>query len=250
MKLFATFNDSSKEKSFFIKEIFNDISSNYDITNAMLSLNTYRLWHRRVLRESNLDTGGSLVDFCTGTGELLIKFYKKFKLSRAVGIDISTGMLEIAQKKIDKLDKRYGDIRLYDIPAENTGLDEKFDCATIAFALRNVSNVPAVFLELKRVVKDSGKIVLLELTLPEQKILKTLHKYYLKSVLPVIGYFFSRNRKAYKYLAESIINFPQPTTIAKMLEEAGFMNIKVIRLSMGIATIFTGENTTTDHNIS
>ena len=242
MKSFSIFNDQSKEKSSFIKEVFDDISSSYDMINGILSLFIYKMWQRRIIKESSLCIGGSAIDFCTGTGELLIKLCKRYKLSHAVGIDISTGMLEIAKKKIEKMDDLNSLIEFYNVPAENTGLTEKFDCATIAFALRNISNASEVFYEMRRVVKKGGKIIILELTTPDQKILKAIYKIYLRSIVPIVGYIYSRNKKAYKYLAESIINFPSSDIIVDTLEKAGLSNIKVIRLSMGASTIFSCNN--------
>lgn len=241
MRFFATFNNHSKEKRFFIKKIFDDISGRYDLLNGVLSLWVYRLWHRRVMKESGLSSNGSLVDFCTGTGELLIKFYRRFNLSRAVGIDISPGMLEIARKKIKALNLSSSAVDLCQVPAECTDLSEKFDCATIAFALRNVSDVSAVFLEMKRVIKDGGRVIALELTIPEAGFFKFIYKLHLKYLIPFVGNILSGNREAYAYLGESIINFPKPDAIVNIMEKSGLVNNRVISLSFGIATIFTGE---------
>lgn len=237
---YAEFNNHSDEKSFFVKSTFDSISGEYDLLNGILSIGIYRLWHRRVMKESGLKEGGSIIDFCTGTGELLLKFSKKFKLSKGTGIDISSEMLKITKEKIDKenLDKT---LLLYEVPAENTGLNEKADCSTIAFALRNVKDVGAVFTEMARVTKDGGKVLALELTTPRRKILKGPYKLYLKKVMPLIGKIFAGNMEAYKYLGESIINFPEAEIILRLMENAGLKNAKAIPLTFGAATLFVGE---------
>lgn len=239
---YATFNNHSDEKSSFVKSTFDNISKEYDLLNGILSFGVYKLWHRRVMKESGLKKGGSVVDFCTGTGELLLKFNKRFDLSKGVGIDVSPQMLKIAKEKIDGL-KLNNHIKLYEVPAENTGLDEKADCSTIAFALRNVKDVGAVFTEMVRVTKnDGGKVLALELTTPRKKIIKGFYKLYLKKIMPLVGNLFSGNREAYKYLGESIINFPEPEVILELMKKAGLKNTKAISLTFGAATLFVGEN--------
>ncbi|HCT64189.1 MAG TPA: hypothetical protein DIC60_02765, partial [Lachnospiraceae bacterium] len=162
---YTAFNNHSDEKSSFVKSTFDNISKEYDLLNGILSFGVYKLWHKRVMKESGLNIGGSVIDFCTGTGELLLKFNRKFKLSKGIGIDISPQMLKIAKEKIDGL-KLNNHLKLYEVSAEKTGLDEKAGCSTIAFALRNVKDVGIVFAEMARVTKDGGKILALELTTP------------------------------------------------------------------------------------
>jgi demethylmenaquinone methyltransferase/2-methoxy-6-polyprenyl-1,4-benzoquinol methylase len=237
---YTTFNNHSDEKSSFVKNTFNNISKEYDLLNGILSFGVYRLWHRRVMKESGLKIGGSVIDFCTGTGELLLKFNRRFNLSKGAGIDISSQMLKIAQNKIDKLNLNEK-LELYEIPAENTGVDEKFDCSTIAFALRNVKDVGAVFTEMSRVTKVGGKVLALELTKPRKSIIKGFYKMYLKIVMPLVGKIFSGNWEAYKYLGVSIINFPEAEVVLSLMKKAGLKNTKAIPLTFGAATLFVGE---------
>ena len=237
MKSFATFNSHDPQKGDYIRNLFNNIASRYDLLNYILSFGIYRLWYRRVLKESGCPKNGTVIDFCTGTGELLILFNKKFKLHRGIGIDISEHMLDVARNKIK--DNTIFDFKC--VCAEDTGVMEKCDCVTMSFALRNVTNVDHVYNEMARLVRRGGKVPILELTAPQNPIMKLFHKIYLKTVLPCMGWLLSGDSKAYTYLAESIINFPTNRVITGLMRKAGFRNIRVEPLSFGIASLFIAE---------
>jgi len=220
--------------------MFDRISSRYDRLNAVLSAGTFNFWHARLLDESRCPRGGSVVDLGTGTGEVLLRFCRRFDISKGVGIDISEKMLEIARRKAARagLSDR---LTFLNRPAEETGLDGAFDCATTAFVLRNVDDLGALFREMARLVKPGGTVLALELTVPQNRFLRLPYGAFIRHLLPAAGGFLTGERGAYRYLGESILRFPVPEVITGMMTSAGIRDAQAISLTGGIATLFTGK---------
>ena len=217
------------------RDIFDSISKKYDISNFVLSLGLEKIWRRKFLK--CIGPGQKkILDACCGTGTST--YYLWQGGSRIVtGIDFSRGMIEIARK-------RYGNkegITFYAKDATNTGFkDDSFDCAAIAFGIRNILERKKALSELQRIVKPSGSIVILEFNHIEKGIMARLSGFYINRIMPFMGGLLTNNRQAYDYLAKSIRQFPSPEGFMSLMKDSGWTDIEHLALTGGICSIFTG----------
>ncbi|HRZ86858.1 MAG TPA: ubiquinone/menaquinone biosynthesis methyltransferase [bacterium] len=238
---FTSFNNPAPERSVYVREMFDRIARWYDFLNAALSLGVVYVWRARLLREAECPRGGSVVDLCTGTGKVLEGFLKRSGIASGVGIDLSPGMLRVAAEKARK-EGNAGRLRYVNALAEKPPVrDGAFDRATIAFGLRNVRDVEQVFRAMAASVREGGKVIALELTLPRNSFLQGLYRRYLRALLPLVGGAVTGNRDAYDYLTETILAIPESGVIAGMMARAGLRNVRIIPLAFGSATLFIGE---------
>ena len=218
------------------RNIFDSISKKYDLSNAILSLGLEKKWRREFL---NFVRPGekNILDACCGTGTST--FYLWQDGSRKVtGIDFSRGMIEIAG---DRYKGKEG-ITFYTKDVTDTGFtDESFDCATIAFGIRNILERKKALGELFRIVKPSGSIVILEFNHIDKGMMAKLSGFYINSIMPFMGGLVTNNRQAYDYLAESIRKFPAPEEFMVLIKDSGWKNINHLLLTGGICSIFTGQ---------
>ena len=183
--------------------------------------------------------GQTVLDLATGTADVLIVLAKNNpKIRRGFGVDPAIRMLEIGRKKIKarhldgRLELAQGDAQALPF------LDGTFDCVTIAFGIRNIPDLRLALLEMYRVTKHGGRILILEFSKPENLLLKCGHWLYLQTVVPLVGFLFSGNFKAYTYLNQTIQTFPSPDRFCKILKQMGFVNIGPHLLMGGAATIY------------
>jgi demethylmenaquinone methyltransferase/2-methoxy-6-polyprenyl-1,4-benzoquinol methylase len=222
--------------------MFNAIAGRYDFLNRLLSLGQDVRW-RRALRNFLPDHPGQIIlDLATGTADVLIVLSKDNpRVHRGYGIDPAIKMLEIGRKKIklkhmdDRLELAEGDAQALYFS------DETFDCVTIAFGIRNIPDLRLALMEMYRVVKKGGRIMILEFSKPENPILKAGHWLYLQIVVPLVGFLFSGNFKAYSYLNETIQTFPYGDRFCKILKQMGFVDIAPYPLMGGVATIYVAQ---------
>lgn len=220
--------------------MFDSIAWRYDFLNHFLSFGTDKLWRRKAIRIiSNHKQHPLILDVATGTGDLAIAAMK-LDPEKVAGIDISSGMLEIGKEKIRKLglssriELLVGDSE--DIPFP----DNTFDVCMVAFGVRNFTNPLKGLSEMMRVLKESGMIMVLEFSKPEQFPFRTVYKFYFRRVLPVLGRFFSGSKGAYTYLPESVMKFPDNENFMKLMRTAGFTDVSQKKLTGGVASIYTG----------
>ncbi|MBW1650282.1 MAG: bifunctional demethylmenaquinone methyltransferase/2-methoxy-6-polyprenyl-1,4-benzoquinol methylase UbiE [Deltaproteobacteria bacterium] len=221
----------------FIRKMFNAIAPKYDFLNRLLSLGQDIYW-RKIMAAS---VGGvkNLLDTACGTGDVAFEIAKRYKKIKIYGTDFSEEMLLIAQKKKDITDYT----NLFFVAADALLLpfeNNHFDVVTIAFGIRNIEDKKRVLTEFIRVLKPGGSVLILELTAPENRFFMELYMLYFKKILPLIGGLFSKNFQAYKYLPDSVMKFPKTSEFVKMMEKFGFKNIRIKKLSLGVATLFTG----------
>ncbi len=223
-------------------KMFNDIAGRYDFLNRLLSLGQDVRW-RKALRKFLPETDKQIIlDLATGTADVLIVLAKDNpRIHRGHGIDPAVKMLEIGRKKIkrQRLDGRLalaqGDAQA--LPFSN----DTFDAVTIAFGIRNIPDLRLALLEMFRVTKKGGKIIILEFSKPENPVLKAGHWFYLQTVVPIVGFLFSGNFKAYTYLNQTIQTFPYGDRFCKILKQMGFINIQPHALMGGAATIYVAQ---------
>lgn len=226
-------NEAPARKSPYIRTMFGRIARRYDLLNLCLSFGLDRGWRRAAVRELRLIPGDGAVDLCCGTGDVAEALARVVGREQVVGLDFVPGMLEHARAK-------FPGIRFVEGDALRTGLPEAgFDGATVAFALRNVDDVEALFREMRRLVRPGRRIVALELTRPGG-LLGVFHGFFLHWIVPLVGRLVSGDFEAYRYLARSVATFIPPVEIARRMAASGLEEVRTIPLSGGIATLIVG----------
>jgi demethylmenaquinone methyltransferase / 2-methoxy-6-polyprenyl-1,4-benzoquinol methylase len=223
-----------------VNAMFDSIARRYDFLNHFLSLGIDRLWREKAIQAIKHNIRPSqILDVATGTGDLAIAALK-LDPSKITGIDISERMLEIGRRKIEKMGLT-GKISLVQGDSESIGFEDNFfDVAMVAFGVRNFRDPDLGLREMYRVIRKGGMIMVLEFSRPTSFPFRNIYKLYFLYILPLIGRLFSKDRKAYSYLPESVMNFPDNEVFLGMLAQAGFSLIKQKRLSGGVASIYTG----------
>jgi demethylmenaquinone methyltransferase/2-methoxy-6-polyprenyl-1,4-benzoquinol methylase len=220
--------------------MFNSIAWRYDFLNHFLSFGTDRSWRRKAIATIGKRTKPSFIlDVATGTGDLAIASLK-LRPAKVTGIDISDKMLEIGKEKIRKagLSER---IELFRCDSESISFpDNSFDVSMVAFGVRNFSNPLAGLKEMRRVIRPGGMIMVLEFSRPVAFPFRQIYNFYFLNILPFFGRMFSKDKKAYSYLPDSVMNFPDNENFLKLLDDAGFDELEQKRLTRGIASIYTG----------
>jgi len=221
-----------------VESLFDDIAPSYDFLNHFLSANTDKLWRKKSVKILSVKNPKKILDVATGTGDLAIAMLK-LEPEKIIGIDISKEMLEIGKKKIKEINKEQI-IELQQNDAENIPFsNNSFDAVTIAFGVRNFENLNKGLSELYRVLNFNGTLLILEFSRPKNNLFGYFFKFYFKYILPTLGKMFSKNKVAYKYLFQSVQQFPSVNNMKNNLLSQGFINVNAKTLSMGIATIYT-----------
>ena len=231
---------SLNKKKDTIGKMFDDISSQYDFLNHFLSLGIDIIWRKKLVNMLSTNHPSAILDVATGTGDLAIEL-SRLNPKKIVGIDISKKMLEIAEEKVKKkhLDQIIS-FRLSDaekIPFSNNS----FDAVTVAFGVRNYENLKNGITEMRRVLKPGGQMLILEFSHPSVIPVKQFYQLYSRFFIPFFGRIISKNSSAYRYLPESVAAFPSGERFLDVLQEAGMVNRADIKLSFGIATLYSCE---------
>jgi demethylmenaquinone methyltransferase/2-methoxy-6-polyprenyl-1,4-benzoquinol methylase len=225
--------------------MFDRIASRYDLLNRLLSFRQDVRWRRHMAELLPVRNGLNVLDVATGTADQLIALHKyaRHRISSSIGVDMADQMLEIGRNKIKK---EFPKAPIYLESGDATSLpcdDERFDVVTITFGIRNVMDVHGALLEMYRVLKPEGRLLVLEFSLPKNIIVKKIYLFYFRYILPVLGGLISGNLYAYRYLNETVETFPFGKDFIKMMEGAGFSECRVFPLTFGIASIYVGEKT-------
>ncbi|MDA9840594.1 bifunctional demethylmenaquinone methyltransferase/2-methoxy-6-polyprenyl-1,4-benzoquinol methylase UbiE [Rubripirellula sp.] len=226
-----------------VREMFRQIAPRYDLMNHVLSLNIDRYWRWRSVRRLRIGGNSPILDTCTGTGDLALAIKRRAGESvKVVGSDFCNAMLQIADRKTKKATRENEKATF--IEADSQALpfdDDQFQCVTVAFGLRNVTDTMRGLSEMHRVCKPGGQVMILEFSRPYIIGLRQLYQFYFTSVLPKIGQLFAKNDKsAYQYLPESVGLFPDGEELASLMREAGMVNVRYTPLTIGVATIYEG----------
>jgi demethylmenaquinone methyltransferase/2-methoxy-6-polyprenyl-1,4-benzoquinol methylase len=231
------YKNSDLGKKEQVTKMFDTISGDYDGLNRVISFGIDIKWRKRVVKivkENNPDT---ILDIATGTGDLAINLAET-NATKIIGLDISSGMLEIGKVKIkkkaleSKIEMILGDSE--NMPFE----DNSFDAITVAFGVRNFETLENGLKEIYRVLKPNGTFVILETSMPTKSPFLQGYKFYTKRILPVIGKLFSKDRSAYTYLSESASAFPFGEALNNILRKIGFINVEDFPQTFGVATIY------------
>jgi demethylmenaquinone methyltransferase / 2-methoxy-6-polyprenyl-1,4-benzoquinol methylase len=226
-----------------VRAMFSGIAPRYDLLNHVLSVNIDKRW-RRSVRELLADVLGNenavVLDVACGTGDLSIEL-RSHSNAKVIGTDFCRPMLELAGQKTASLSL---DVPYIEADAMQLSFaDESFDAVTIAFGLRNLSNVSDGLQELRRVLKPGGRLVVLEFSTPRVPGFATLFNLYFTRILPRIGGAVSGSRGAYEYLPHSVMKFPDQIRLVELIEQTGFSAATYRNLTGGIAAIHSGVRT-------
>lgn len=223
-----------------IRKLFDDIAPDYDRLNHIMSLDIDKSWRRKAVRRIVCkDSPVEVLDVASGTGDFAIAIARKaYKGSRICGLDLSEGMLEIGRKKIEAAGLSE-DITMMQGDCEALPFqDGSFDRVSVAFGIRNFEHQSVGLSEMCRVLRPGGRLVILELSHPDNKILDWGFRLYSTKIMPAIGGLISGNRGAYEYLPASIFRFPKQDVILPMLHDAGFSTAEHKAFSFGICRMY------------
>lgn len=227
------------DKKAEVEIMFDKISGKYDFLNRLLSLGIDKSWRKKALKTLLPYPHDHILDIATGTGDLAFMAEAILKPVSITGVDLSQGMLEIAKKRLGGRKKTKSNIIFLKGDAEKLELaSDTFDAAIVAFGVRNFGDLQAGLCEINRVLKPGGKLMVLEFTKPRIFPFRQLFHIYFRNVLPLIGAFTSGDKKAYKYLFESVQAFPDFELFNQELTRAGFEKPKYQSLSAGICAIY------------
>lgn len=224
-----------------VAQVFHSVAAKYDIMNDLMSGGVHRLWKRHTISQSGVRAGQTVLDIAGGTGDLTLKF------SRLVGsqgqvilADINDSMLKVGR---DKLANKgiVGNVKFVQANAEELPFpDDTFDCITIAFGLRNVTDKSKALASMYRVLKPGGRLLVLEFSKPESELLSQVYDQYSFRLLPTMGKLIANDSESYRYLAESIRMHPDQETLKGMMDEVGFERTSFQNLTGGIVALHKG----------
>ena len=229
------------EKQHRVAGVFDSVADSYDVMNDVMSFGIHRLWKRFAIERSGARRGQSILDLAGGTGDLAAR------LSRLVGPegevvigDINASMLNIGRERL--LDRGIAaNVRFVQANAENLPFPENsFDCITIAFGLRNVTDKLKALKSMHSCLKPGGRVLVLEFSKPVLPGLKQAYDLYSFKVLPLMGRLIARDEGSYRYLAESIRMHPGQEELKGMMQDAGFEDCDYFNLSGGIVALHRG----------
>lgn len=226
-----------------IQSLFDSIAPDYDKLNHLLSLGVDKTWRRRALKHIvDKNTSQKILDIACGTGDFSIAIAKKVNPQTSItGLDLSEGMLKVMAEKV-------ASEGLEEIISAEQGNSEQmrfsdntFDRATIAFGIRNFENRETALKEILRVLKPSGRLVILELSEPSNPVIRWCYNLYFTKILPAIGGRISGDKAAYNYLPASVLKFPKKEEWMATMRECGYRNVIHKSFSLGICRLYVGE---------
>jgi len=222
-------------------KMFDRISGRYDFLNHFLSFGQDYLWRRAVGRIVASGPHERVLDLACGTCDLLFSAFREASdIELGVGIDPAPRMLGIgAEKTAQKPFANRVELAVGDglsLPV----VDGSFDCAMISFGIRNIPDVPRALSELHRSLERNGRLIVLEFSLPKNRLFRSLYLFYFRNVLPLLGGLISGDRRAYTYLNQTVETFFEPREFSRQMESVGFSRIMIQPLTLGVATIYVG----------
>jgi demethylmenaquinone methyltransferase / 2-methoxy-6-polyprenyl-1,4-benzoquinol methylase len=229
-----------EERKEFVREMFDSVAEKYDLLNHVLSMGIDVVWRKRATKLLKLVKGDSHLDLACGTGDFAIEVFKTYQVP-VIASDFSNEMLKHADIKFknkfnsENLTTKWADAE--DLPFD----DNSFTGVTIGFGIRNFGDKEKSLTEIFRVLKKSGRLVILEFSTIRTPIIGKIFELYFKYILPRIASLFTANKKAYTYLPDSVDTFPDQNSFCKMIELAGFQKVHYKNYHFGIASVFYGE---------
>jgi demethylmenaquinone methyltransferase/2-methoxy-6-polyprenyl-1,4-benzoquinol methylase len=228
-------------KANMVADVFHSVASRYDLMNDLMSGGIHRIWKRFTIELSGVRKGNAVLDIAGGTGDLAARFADIVGPDgRVVLADINDSMLQVGRDKL--LDQgRQGNLEFVQADAQYLPFpDDSFDCITIAFGLRNVTDKALAMRSMLRVLKPGGRLLVLEFSKPENQLLSKAYDTYSFRVLPLMGRLVANDSDSYQYLAESIRMHPDQDTLKEMMEDAGFSRCEYHNMTGGVVALHKG----------
>jgi demethylmenaquinone methyltransferase/2-methoxy-6-polyprenyl-1,4-benzoquinol methylase len=229
------------EKASRVRGVFDSVASKYDVMNDLMSMGIHRLWKRQAIEMSGAREGQQILDLAGGTGDLSIQFARIVGArGRVVLSDINASMLQNGRERLIN-EGVLGNVEFVQINAEQIPFPENsFDCVTISFGLRNVTDKEQALRSIHRVLKPGGRLLVLEFSKPTNETFRSLYDFYSFNILPKIGKVVADDEESYRYLAESIRMHPDQETLRGMMDEAGFSRTEYFNMTGGVVALHRG----------
>jgi len=228
-------------KAGMVAGVFDSVASRYDLMNDLMSAGIHRIWKRFTIELSGVRKGNAVLDIAGGTGDLAARFADIVgPQGRVVLADINDSMLRVGRDKL--LDNgRLGNLEFVQADAQHLPFpDDSFDCVTIAFGLRNVTDKSMALRSMLRVLKPGGRLLVLEFSKPQNELVSKAYDTYSFRVLPLMGRLVANDSESYQYLAESIRMHPDQDTLKEMMEDAGFSRCEFHNMTGGVVALHKG----------
>ena len=230
---------TAEKKTFLVQKLFSEVSKKYDLMNDIMSFGTHRLWKKRLIEIMNINSNDKIIDVGSGTGDLTKIILKENNNVSIYTVDLNLEMLNEAKKRFNDQQKKkikFINANAEDLPFENNF----FDKYVISFCLRNITYIEKALYESFRILKPGGIFYCLEFSAPTSSVINKIYSKYKNKIVPLIGEKVANNKNAYKYLEESISQFPNQETLLNKINNVGFEKTSYINLFDGIVSIHIG----------
>ncbi|MFV9931267.1 MAG: bifunctional demethylmenaquinone methyltransferase/2-methoxy-6-polyprenyl-1,4-benzoquinol methylase UbiE [Francisella endosymbiont of Hyalomma asiaticum] len=230
-----------EEKQKKVAGVFHSVAAKYDLMNDLMSFGIHRIWKKQAIAKSYVRKGDNVLDIAGGTGDLAYKFCQMVgSQGKVILSDINSSMLEVGKEKLTNKGC-VGNIEYVQANAECLPFaDNYFDCITISFGLRNVTDKYKALASMCRVLKPGGRLLVLEFSKPIIPLLSKVYDEYSFKALPFLGKIITQDAESYKYLAESIRKHPDQQTLKRIMYDAGFDNVEYQNMTGGIVALHIG----------
>ncbi|MEW5822314.1 MAG: bifunctional demethylmenaquinone methyltransferase/2-methoxy-6-polyprenyl-1,4-benzoquinol methylase UbiE [Cyanobacteriota bacterium] len=232
-----SFSYEKQEKSDIVRTLFDKIAPVYDLLNDIISLKQHKRWKKEAINIIDIKTGDKILDLCCGSGDVSQLIMENSPDNIEIfAVDFSESMIEKAHEKL----QNFNNVKIICADAMSLPFEkESFDCIIISFGFRNLENLSKSLLEMNRVLKPGGTMVILDFGKPEKYVFKVIFDIYFNTCVPIIGKIFN-NYNEYAYLPASIKIYPSPSSLIELISEAGFINVSNKDCFFGFVSIQKG----------
>lgn len=222
-----------------VEQMFDSIAHSYDLLNHLLSMGIDKHWRRAAINSLKPFAPRKMLDVATGTGDFAIMSACELHPDTLLGVDLSEGMMNVAREKVKKASLEQTVSFQQEDCMKLSFADDTFDALTVAYGIRNFEDLDRGLREMRRVLKPSGRLVIIELTSPQRFPMKQLFWLYSHVLMPLVGKIVSHDSKAYTYLPATMEAFPQGEVMSEILKKAGFTAVRFKRFTFGLSTLYT-----------
>ena len=235
---FGKLKVSEAQKTKMVQDLFSDVTTRYDLMNNLMSFGAHHLWKKELIQQMNIQSMDYIIDVGSGTGDITNNIKKKYPKTTIASVDLNLNMLKQGKQKI-----KYKSINQFLINCNAEQLpfnNNTFDKYIISFCLRNITHIENALTEALRVLKPGGVFYCLEFSSPTSSFVNDVYNFYKSKIIPIIGENIAKNKKAYRYLEESIGLFPNQKILLSEINKIGFENTSIINIFNGVVAIHKG----------